>query len=261
MISKAVGFFLLGVLGRYTCAFIGSALILFGSVHVVVQHLHHRPTAATAKVLLDTLVLELAETEGEEMVPASQPQVDATLPPPMPHMEMPILSDTLSDFVLPDPPPVDVPKLPDLPTFNPTLPPPKIKQTMHQLPQITLPPLEPLRPMAIPNPQASPAPAQTSQGATARVEKKTQLKTDLSKLMKRYPPEALANRWEGTVVLQLTIDAEGELEDVEVHQSSGYRVLDREAMKMMRKAEFTGGPDVILQKIEFKLQTQANVDR
>lgn len=248
-------------LGRYFVAFVLSMGVVFGGMAWIVEKVSARPTAATAKVLLETLTLELAETEGQVVTPAAQPQVDAVLPPPpLPMMETPILSDAWGDFLLPEPPSMEVPKLPDLPMLQPEMPMPKVKQTVHHLPEISLPPLEPLTPIQVTTHETPPAEqAQISKGATARVEKKATLVTDLSKLMKRYPPQALANRWEGTVVLRLTIDEEGELDDVEVHQSSGYRVLDREAIRMMNRAEFIGGPDVILQSVEFKLKKSSNV--
>lgn len=261
LLTKQVWIEIACVFGRHLVALALTGSVLYVGLYVVVEKLYSRPTAATAKVVLETLTLELAETEGDLSQPAAQPQVDATVPPPpLPLMETSVLSDALSDFRLPEPPPMEVPKLPDLPTLQPELPLPKVKQTLHHLPEITLPPLEPLTPIQVATQERLPAEKpQVSKGATARVEKKTKLVTDLSNLMKRYPPEALANRWEGTVVLRLTIDDEGELEEVEVHQSSGYRVLDREAIRMMNRAEFIGGPDVILQSVEFKLNKHANV--
>lgn len=261
LLTKQVWINIACVFGRHLVAFSLTGLTLYIGIYVVVEKIHSRPTAATAKVLLETLTLELAETEGEIAKPAAQPQVDATIPPPpLPLMETPVLSDALSEFILPEPPPMEVPKLPDLPTLQPEMPLPKVKQTLHHLPEITLPPLEPLTPIQVSTQETPLAEKpQVSKGATARVEKKTKLVTDLSDLMKRYPPEALANQWEGVVVLQLTIDEDGALDDVEVHQSSGYRVLDKEAIRMMKRAEFIGGPDVILQRVEFKLNKHANV--
>jgi protein TonB len=240
---------------------VASLGVLLGLVAWLVHAQSDLPTMATAKVLVETLTLELAETEGEVFKPAAQPQVDAsTPPPPQPMTDLPTLSDAQSDFILPAPPPLEVPKLPDLPAFEPTLLAPQLKATALRLPEITLAPLQPL-PLPTDQPNATPpTTAQISQGATAQVKQKTRLKTDLSMLMKRYPPEALKRRWEGTVTLRLTIGEGGELRDVSVEQSSGYRVLDREAIRMMRKAQFEGGPDVILQKVEFNLKKTGHVD-
>ena len=45
-----------------------------------------------------------------------------------------------------------------------------------------------------------------------------------------YPPEAIRQRIEGTVILRLHISAAGSVEEVEVSQSSGHAILDREAV-------------------------------
>ena len=50
----------------------------------------------------------------------------------------------------------------------------------------------------------------------------------------RYPDIARQNRWEGTVLLRLSIDAQGRVTNVEVARSSGYPVLDAEAAAAVR---------------------------
>lgn len=54
--------------------------------------------------------------------------------------------------------------------------------------------------------------------------------------LKRYPHIARNNRWEGLVVLQAVIDNNGQLLDLKVAESSGYAVLDQDAMDVMRKS-------------------------
>ena len=50
----------------------------------------------------------------------------------------------------------------------------------------------------------------------------------------RYPELARRNRWEGTVVLRLRVEADGSLSSVTVHRSSGYPILDAEAVNAVR---------------------------
>jgi TonB family protein len=50
----------------------------------------------------------------------------------------------------------------------------------------------------------------------------------------RYPDIAKQNRWEGTVLLKLSIDAQGRVTDVAVLRSSGHPVLDAEAAAAVR---------------------------
>ncbi|MCS7045734.1 MAG: energy transducer TonB [Gemmataceae bacterium] len=53
-----------------------------------------------------------------------------------------------------------------------------------------------------------------------------------------YPPESLARGEHGTVKLKITITASGTVEDISVHQSSGYTALDRAALEAVRQWRF-----------------------
>lgn len=71
--------------------------------------------------------------------------------------------------------------------------------------------------------------------------------------LKRYPQEARLNRWEGKVVLKAVIREDGHLGDLQIQQSSGYDILDRDAMELVRKAcplhlkHPLGRPEVVVQ--------------
>ncbi|MEX5217043.1 MAG: TonB family protein [Nitrospira sp.] len=54
--------------------------------------------------------------------------------------------------------------------------------------------------------------------------------------LKRYPHIARANRWEGLVILQAVIDGNGQLLDLKVAESSGYAVLDQDAMDVLKRS-------------------------
>jgi len=79
--------------------------------------------------------------------------------------------------------------------------------------------------------------------------------------LKRYPHIARMNRWEGKVVLRAVIREDGRLMDLEVAESSGHSVLDRDAMEIMKQASPLklkhplGQPQVVVQvPISYKLQ-------
>lgn len=55
-------------------------------------------------------------------------------------------------------------------------------------------------------------------------------------LIWRYPPEAVAAGIHGDLLLNFTIRQDGQLTDVTLIQSSGYRVLDEEAIQAVRAA-------------------------
>lgn len=53
---------------------------------------------------------------------------------------------------------------------------------------------------------------------------------------KRYPWEALRRHWEGKVILSFWVDQKGEIRDIKILQSSGYKVLDEEAKATLLRA-------------------------
>lgn len=54
--------------------------------------------------------------------------------------------------------------------------------------------------------------------------------------LKRYPYLAKINRWQGNVVLEAVIQADGSIEEITVVQSSGYAMLDQDAAALLRGA-------------------------
>ena len=78
--------------------------------------------------------------------------------------------------------------------------------------------------------------------------------------LKRYPHIARMNRWEGKVILRAVIKEDGQLMDLEVAETSGYAVLDHDALEVMRQASPLklkhplGKPQVVVQvPISYKL--------
>lgn len=51
----------------------------------------------------------------------------------------------------------------------------------------------------------------------------------------RYPVEARLNQWQGKVIVKVVIAQNGEIESVTIVQSSGYEVLDQEALALLRR--------------------------
>lgn len=54
---------------------------------------------------------------------------------------------------------------------------------------------------------------------------------------KRYPRAAIDNNWEGEVVVLMAIGADGGIDALSVKASSGYDILDRQALDMFRTAK------------------------
>lgn len=207
-----------------------------------------KPASATPELIIDSLELTLAEVASETVVDAvEETQAPTASATPTPEIA-PYLTDDTSPIVLPDPPlsSLELPKAP-LPEM-PQIALPQLPNQPTDLPEITLPPMT-LPPPEMPKTKSQP---RQSTGATARV-KAPKLLTDLTSILKEYPEEARRNHWQGTVKLRLKINAHGRTESIEVIQSSGYPVLDRQARKMLRRARFSGGPGELEQTIEYSL--------
>ncbi len=58
-----------------------------------------------------------------------------------------------------------------------------------------------------------------------------------AKRYKRYPSQAVENGWTGRVEVRLVVARDGGVETVRVKNSSGYAVLDDQALDMIRRAE------------------------
>ena len=79
--------------------------------------------------------------------------------------------------------------------------------------------------------------------------------------LKRYPHVARMNRWEGKVTLRAVIRDDGYLLELDVAESSGHAVLDRDAMDILQRAtpltlkHPLGKPQVAVQvPVSYRLQ-------
>ena len=57
----------------------------------------------------------------------------------------------------------------------------------------------------------------------------------------QYPMKARRRHLEGTVILEVMVNAEGRVEDLEIKESSGYRILDKAALSSVRNWMFEPG--------------------
>lgn len=78
---------------------------------------------------------------------------------------------------------------------------------------------------------------------------------------KMYPREARIAKQEGTVVIQLTLDSEGRVQDKNITSSSGIDLLDEAALQIITKADpFPKFPSALVKKIgnQLKFSTAIN---
>ena len=53
---------------------------------------------------------------------------------------------------------------------------------------------------------------------------------------KKYPKIAQMRGWQGEVIVELQLDGNGKIKSKKIAQSSGYEVLDKQALEMVEKA-------------------------
>jgi TonB family protein len=120
-------------------------------------------------------------------------------------------------------------------------------------------------PVAAPAPQAAPAPApQAAAPVQAPAQPPDSLSRDQYRLQlidearrhKRYPPLARENNWQGDVRVGVAIGANGR-PTVTLKGSSGYEVLDRQALEMFAAAARTVPVPPPLRGKEFALEVRA----
>jgi TonB family protein len=54
--------------------------------------------------------------------------------------------------------------------------------------------------------------------------------------MIRMPLEAMINKYQGKSIIKFTVDWDGQVKDVSVLKSSGYKILDNEAVRVIKKS-------------------------
>ena len=97
-----------------------------------------------------------------------------------------------------------------------------------RLPPIAAAPTPPAPPVVVPAPNPSPQPRQIPPSAVRYIKQ-----PDL-----HFPQLSRRAREGGTVVLRITVDAQGKLVAATVHKSSGFERIDQAALADIRSARF-----------------------
>jgi len=209
------------------------ALLLFGFRDLI-------DTARRAASLPPTIIARLMEPEPApapvpvpaEPAPAKKAQVTKPVPritKPVPQSAPPAPPEVKAEAPAP---PVEVPAAAPAPVPAP-------------------PPIAAAGPqVASPGQQAAPIPESLS-----RDQYRVQL-IDEARRHKRYPPLARENNWQGDVRVAVAVAADGR-PTVTLKGSSGYEVLDRQALEMFRQAARAVPVPPALRGREFALEVRA----
>jgi len=163
----------------------------------------------------------------EQVVKPQVPKPEPQRPQPKVEAPRPVLtapSNTPAP-VAPQPPPAPVAAAPAPPPVAQTSPPPPAAPSAPR-------PAEPQAPVST-APSSAPADAADA-GSLAQY--RLALITS-ARRYKRYPAQAMEKGWQGKVEVRLQIGADGRIQNASVKTSSGYGILDQQALDMITKGK------------------------
>ena len=191
-------------------------------------------TARRAASIPPQIIARLMEPEPAPPVPVPAPPVQAATPPVPPEKKKaPAAKKTAPVISTPHPAPT-----PSVPAVADPVP---------------APPLAAMDPKPA-TPAAAPQPAPPPE-SLSRDQYRLQL-IDEARRHKRYPPLARENNWQGDVRVDVAISANGR-PTVTLKGSSGYEVLDRQALDMFAQAARSVPVPPALRGKEFSFEVRA----
>ena len=194
-------------------------------------------TARRAASIPPQIIARLMEPEPAPPVPVPAPPVQAPTPPVPPEKKKAPAAEKPAP-VISTPHPAPTPSVPAVADPVPAPPPP---------------PLAAMDPKPA-TPAAAPQQAQPPE-SLSRDQYRLQL-IDEARRHKRYPPLARENNWQGDVRVDVAISANGR-PTVALKGSSGYEVLDRQALDMFAQAARSIPVPPALRGKEFSFEVRA----
>lgn len=233
-----------------------ASIVLHGALLFGVSQ-HRRSQLAEAE--FPPLVARLVEPAAPEPVAAPpQPrraEPEKPRPPPRPRAA---------------PAPKPVAKAPPAPVAEPLPQPPAEKVTSEERSEPTVPDPVPVArtpeiarvdpapaaPALPPSPQEPARVAEPAPAAQPLAQYRSQL-IGAAKKYKRYPRLAMENNWEGGVVVRMAFGGNGLLAGLTIQTSSGYAVLDQQALEMFKQAAKSVEVPPALRGREFTFEVRA----
>ncbi|HIC2068370.1 TPA: energy transducer TonB [Raoultella ornithinolytica] len=242
-----------GARHRWTISLSIGLLLHAGLLALGVWWPDQTPTASPPSAIM----IELAP------LPASPPT------PPTPSTEIPpgpkqMHAEPVKPALPVEQPSVEKLPLPHVRKAAVTLPKYSTAQPRHaeedhkRVPQTTAPPA------AAAPPAVTAAPVATSTGASMSVPNWQALLLSRLQQFKRYPADAQTRNQQGVVYLRFTMDRKGKVLTFRLEKSSGYTLLDEEALALIQRAQplptpppsVAGDPLELLVPIEFFLKNR-----
>ena len=227
-----------------------ASIVLHGALLFGVSQ-RSRPPLAVAE--LPPLVARLVEPAAPAPTPLAAPSQ-----PPRPEPEKPKPRPRAA------PAPKPVAKAPPAPVAEPMPEPPAEEAAPEERSEPMVPaPVVPVPEIARADPgPAAPATPQSSRMAepAPAAQSLAQYRLQLigaARKYKRYPRLAMENNWEGDVVVRMAFGGNGLLAGLSIQSSSGYALLDQQALEMFRQAAKTVEVPPALRGREFSFEVRA----
>lgn len=231
-----------------------ASIVLHGALLFGVSQ-RSRPPLAQAE--LPPLVARLVEPPAPAPV-AALPQPPQPPQPPRSEPEKPKPRPRVA------PAPKPIAKAPPAPVAQPMREPPAQKAAPEERSEpMVPPPVTPVPEVARADPApAAPAMPQSSWMAepAPAAESLAQYRQQLlgaARKYKRYPRLAMENNWEGDVVVRMAFGGNGLLAGLTIQSSSGYAVLDQQALEMFKQAAKRVDVPPALRGREFSFEVRA----
>ena len=215
--------------------------------------------AITASMLLHVLISVVVPSFGFSSEPKKPQVLKIELQQPAPAAPA---AEPLTPIDIPEPPkpikkkpkpvvkPKPIKKQAPIPVEQPEVTPQDIiavQPTVEKVAEVIIPPT----PVDPPPPPPPPAPSQADTNSAKDAYGRL-LGSAIAK-HKSYPKIAQRRGWQGTVLLDLKIDSDGNVISANVRESSGREALDKRALAMVKKASPFPAPPKALQGRSFNI--------
>lgn len=207
-----------------------ASLVLHGSLLFLLSLDQHAKRERSAPGPIVARLVAAPQPPAPSVTPQLEPPKPRVAEPPA--KPKPRAKPAIRPAPVPKPSPIPVPPRKEAPA--PTTP----AQEQPSLPATAASPAAtPSAPSATAPASESPAKAAPPSAEAGALEKYRSDLIGMARRYKRYPRVALDNNWEGRVVVQMVVGANGMIASLRVTTSSGHEVLDRQAVDMLRKAK------------------------
>lgn len=195
------------------------------------------------KPLPETLVVEISPQQKATPIPKPEPLPEPVKPP---SKREPIVKPRPAEQA-------PAPAVSHLPEPIISQPPPQVIAVAPKVdvqPTFVAPTPEPIKP----------PPPSTQDNEAGIAQYLRQIAPELAK-NQHYPAIARSRGWTGVTKLEIHLDSTGKLLSSEIKETSGYPVLDKQALELVRKTTFPPPPEAVINRniiipINFDLKSE-----